>query len=89
MNRQPAKAKSFDALPLVHLNAAGLDIGSDEIWACVPPDRDPQPVRQFGTFTPDLQALAAWLAACHIDTVAMESTGVYCPTGIPWGDPGL
>ncbi len=77
MNRQPAKAASLDVLPLVNLNAAGLDIGSDEIWACVPPDRDPQPVRQFGTFTPDLQALAAWLAACQIDTVAMESTGVY------------
>ncbi len=77
MKRQPTKAKSLDALPLVNSNAAGLDIGSDEIWACVPADRDPQPVRKFGTFTPDLQALAAWLAACHIDTVAMESTGVY------------
>lgn len=58
-------------------HAAGLDIGSEEIWACVPADRDPQPVRRFGTFTPDLYALADWLAACHIETVAMESTGVY------------
>lgn len=77
MNRQSAKAKSLDALPLVNGNAAGLDIGSDEIWACVPAERDVQPVRRFGTFTPDLQALAAWLAVCHIETVAMESTGVY------------
>ena len=65
------------SLPCVNPHAAGLDIGSEEIWACVPADRDPQPVRSFGTFTPDLYALADWLAACHIETVAMESTGVY------------
>jgi hypothetical protein len=57
-----------------------LDIGSAEIWACVPEDRDAEPVRPFGTFTPDLYALATWLTACRIETVAMESTGVY---GIP------
>jgi transposase len=47
---------------------------------CVPEDRDAEPVRPFGTLTPDLYALADWLAACRIVTVAMESTGVY---GIP------
>jgi transposase len=61
----------------VHPNAAGLDIGSREIWACVPPDRDADWVRPFGTFTPDLHHLADWLAQCGVDTVAMESTGVY------------
>jgi len=54
-----------------------LDIGAEEIWACVPADRDGQPVRAFGTFTPDLHALADWLAQCQVTTVAMESTGVY------------
>jgi transposase len=34
-------------------------------------------VREFGAFTPDLAALADWLTACGIRTVAMESTGVY------------
>lgn len=63
--------------PLVHPDAAGLDIGAETIWACVPSDRDPTPVRPFGTFTPDLATLADWLIACHITTVAMESTGVY------------
>jgi transposase len=57
--------------------AAGLDIGAQEIWACVPAERDAQPVRAFGTFTPDLQALADWLVQCQVTTVAMESTGVY------------
>jgi transposase len=54
-----------------------LDIGREAIWACVPEDRDAEPVRAFGTFTPDLYALADWLAACRIVPVAMESTGVY------------
>jgi hypothetical protein len=43
----------------------------------VPASSSPEPVRAFGPFTPDLHALADWLIACGIDTVAMESTGVY------------
>jgi transposase len=70
--RQPRPA----ARPRVNPHAAGWDIGREEIWVCVPEDRDPQPVRSFGTFTPDLYTLAAWLHACRIETVAMESTGV-------------
>ncbi len=45
---------SPDHLSPVHPNAAGLDIGAPEIWACVPPDRCDQPVRTFATFTPDV-----------------------------------
>lgn len=71
------KSISIEHLPVLNLNAAGLDIGSEEIWAAVPPDRDPRPVRRFGTFTPDLHALADWLQACGIETIVMESTGVY------------
>jgi transposase len=66
--------------PFVNPHAAGLDLGSDEIWACVPEDRAAEPVRSFGTFTPALDALAEWLVACRMETVARESTGVY---GIP------
>ena len=64
-------------LQTIHLNAAGIDIGSASHWVAVPADRDPQPVREFTSFTHDLAALADWLQACGIDTVAMESTGVY------------
>lgn len=67
----------LETLQQLKLNAAGLDIGAEEIYACVPADRDEQPVRAFPTFTVDLYALADWLAACGIDTVALESTGVY------------
>jgi transposase len=64
-------------LSCLNLNAAGVDIGATEIYVAVPGDRDPQAVRCFPTFTEDLHAAAAWLKACHIETVAMESTGVY------------
>lgn len=64
-------------LPVVQANAAGLDIGAREIWACVPADRASPNVRCFGTFTPDLQQLADWLMRVGITTVALESTGVY------------
>jgi transposase len=68
---------SAESLQCVNPNAAGLDIGSEEMWGCVPEDRAPQRVRKFGTLTPDLCALADWLAACRVETGAMESTGVY------------
>src|SRR6266849_2347046 len=69
--------KTVESLVTIHPNAAGLDIGAQEIWACVPADRDKEWVRAFGTFTPDLGRLVDWLVACGVDSVAMESTGVY------------
>jgi len=72
-----SSADSREGMPIVHMHAAGLDIGSEEIWACVAAERDRGSVRKFGTFTPDLYVLADWLAECGIETVAMESTGVY------------
>ena len=69
--------RALSDLACVHPNAAGLDIGSEEIVVAVPPDRDPHPIRVFQTFTADLHALVVWLVACGIDTVAMESTGVF------------
>jgi transposase len=63
-------------LPPICANAAGMAIGAAEIVVAVPADRDPQPGRGFRTVPPDREALLAWLLACGIDTVAMESTGV-------------
>jgi transposase len=67
----------LESLPVVHPNAAAIDLGSREHYVAVPPDRDEQPVRTFGCYTADLQRMVAWLKACGITTVAMESTGVY------------
>lgn len=58
-------------------NAAGIDIGSSSHFVAVPPDRDDTPVREFPSFTVNLQEISDWLTACDVDTVAMESTGVY------------
>ena len=60
-----------------HPDAAAIDIGSRMHVAAVPPDRDTEPVRAFGTCTGDLQRLADWFERCGVRTVAMESTGVY------------
>jgi transposase len=64
-------------LPVLHEDAAGIDIGAEEIFVAVPTDRVLDPVRSFGTFTRDLHELADWLRDCGVRTVAMESTGVY------------
>jgi len=58
-------------------DAAGIDIGAEEIYVAVPPDRDEESTRRFSSFTVDLHALADWLGRCRIRSVAMESTGVY------------
>lgn len=73
----PSQSKGSRTLSVVHEDAAALDIGAREIFACVPRERDEQNVRSFATFTPDLHQLADWLVRCQIKTVAMESTGVY------------
>ncbi len=74
--QETGKARGL-SLECIELNAAGIDVGATEIYVAVPPDRDPQPVRRFQTFTGDLRAMAGWLVQCRITTAAMESTGVY------------
>lgn len=69
--------KEVEALEQINLNAAGIDIGAERNYVAVPPGRDEESVRAFGTYTPDLQELIKWLKVCQIETVAMESTGVY------------
>ena len=74
--RRSSRARSTP-FEQMHLHAAGIDVGSDAHWVAVPRDRDAQPVQRFGAFTADLYALAEWLRQCQIETVVMESTGVY------------
>lgn len=81
--RKKAKSRSFKIgklpaqLQRMNLNAAGIDIGSERHLVAVPEGRDDVSVREFGTFTADLEALAGWLKKCGVTSVAMESTGVY------------
>ncbi|HEV8695993.1 MAG TPA: IS110 family transposase [Lysobacter sp.] len=62
---------------VVFPNAAGIDVGASSHWVAVPKHAADEPVREFGTMTDDLNAMADWLLACGVDTVALESTGVY------------
>ena len=64
-------------LSQLNLNAAGIDVGATSHFAAVPADRAEQPVQEFEAFTADLYRLADWLAECGVETVVMESTGVY------------
>jgi len=75
--RKKFKRVSPSLLERINPNAAGIDCGSGRHFVAVPSDRDPEPVRSFSTFTAELNRLADWLQACGIETVAMESTGVY------------
>ena len=71
--------KNVAEFELINPNAAGIDIGAEFHYVAVPKGRDSEgeDVKSFGTFTCDLYALAHWLKACQIETVAMESTSVY------------
>ncbi len=62
---------------IVFPNAAGIDVGASSHWVAVPRHAADDPVREFGAMTGDLNAMADWLLACGVDTVALESTGVY------------
>jgi hypothetical protein len=64
-------------LEVVHAHAAGIDVGNGAHYAAVRPDRDSQPVRRFECFTADLYRLADWFESCGVQTVALQSTGVY------------
>jgi transposase len=68
---------SSATLTVVNPDAAGIDVHSNMHMVCVPADRDPNPVRQFGANTADLEEIVAWLTKCRVRTVALESTGVY------------
>jgi hypothetical protein len=80
--RKNVKSKERKRMPrslkTIQPNAAGIDMGSREHWVAGPPLEDATPnVERFGTTTPELFRLADWLKEQSVDTVAMESTGVY------------
>jgi transposase len=86
--KRKAHAHAAALLQTLHPHAAGVDVAADEMWLCLPEGTDLQPppdqpanlparVRRFGTFTADLLQLAALLQQAGVDTVALESTGVY------------
>jgi len=72
-----SERKIIGPMEIVNPNAAGIDAGAEHHVVSVSEDRCKEPVRTFGTFTCNLHALAEWLIACGVTTVAIEATGVY------------
>ena len=77
MNRKRSKPRVDRTLPMMHPNAAAIDVGATIHMAAVRADRAPEPVRSFGTFTTDLHRLVDWFTECGVETVVMELTSVY------------
>jgi transposase len=75
-HKSKSKARK-NVLERINPNAAGIDIGANFHLVAIPEDRAEENVRKFGPFRSDLHRLADWLTEHHIETVAMESTGVY------------
>src|SRR5688572_26655643 len=71
------KAKNVIQMPIVNPYSAGIDISDKEHAVAVPEGLATERVRSFGTMTCNLEEIIKWLQECEIETVAMESTGVY------------
>src|SRR3954451_21240665 len=77
MNPKRSKSRSDGNMPMVHPNAAAIDVGATMHMAGGRADRPPERVRSFGTFTADLHRLVDLFTECGVETVVMESTSVY------------
>jgi transposase len=73
------EAARVEALPVQHLHAAGIDIGSRSHWVCVGFTGDASSclIREFPAHTAGLKAIVAFLREHQVNTIAMESTGIY------------
>ena len=71
-------SRPIEGLPVVRHKVAGIDLGSERHWVCAPTiDGSSREVADFGATTPELIRMAQWLNARQVESVAMESTGVY------------
>lgn len=69
--------KNKRVLEQINHNAAGVDMGAQEMWIAVGEHVSSEPVQKFGTTTSELRRSAEWMSSCGVDTVAIEATGVY------------
>ena len=77
-NSSTRRKKQIEGLPVVRRNVAGIDLGSERHWVCAPAaGGTTREVADFGATTPELIRMTKWLQTCGVESVAMESTGVY------------
>ena len=67
------KEEAYEKMPVLHLHAAGIDVGSREHFVAI--GQDKMHVKSFGVYTVDLEALCQWLKGKANTMVALESTG--------------
>src|SRR5262252_3808537 len=68
----------LQGLPVIRCLVAGIDLGSEQHWVCAPTsDGSGREIADFGATTPELIRMAEWLKQRQVESVAMESTGVY------------
>ena len=75
-SKKSSKIK-LSELKILDPKCAGIDIGASEIFVCIAKNQSQQEVRSFPTFTADLKIMISWLRENSVESVAMESTGVY------------
>jgi transposase len=73
------EAAQVEALPVQHPHAAGIDIGSRSHWVCVGFATEVASclIREFPAHTAGLKAIVAFLREHQVNTIALESTGIY------------
>lgn len=71
------KTRYNTGLPVYNPYAAGIDIGDSIHDIAISDGEGGHIVREYGTFTCDLESIVSWLLEHKINTVAIESTGVY------------
>ena len=78
MKTSESSRQQLEGLPVLRRNVAGIDLGSEQHWVCAPAlDGNGRERASFGATTPELIGMAEWLKARQVESVAMESTGVY------------
>ena len=76
--RWEGSRRQLQGLPVIRRNVAGIDLGSERHWVCAPTqDGSGREIASFGATTAELIRLGEWLKARQVESVAMESTGVY------------
>ena len=76
--RAEGNRRQLQGLPVIRQNVAGIDLGSERHWVCAAStDGSGREIASFGATTAELIRMAKWLKARRVESVAMESTGVY------------
>jgi transposase len=75
---ESCRSKQVEGLPVIRPDVAGIDLGSERHWVCARTmDGAGREIADFGATTPELIRMGKWLKARNVESVAMESTGVY------------